>query len=292
LSTLRRAAELEATGQPFVIATVVWRRAPSSGRQGSKAIISPTGTVEGWLGGACAAPTVVRRALESLEDGRPRLLVLGQRDGREGVEVVPMACESEGAMEVYLEPVLPTPELVVVGDSPMVGTLVEMAGVLGWRSRSIDNPNLGPVGEGGYVIVATQGHYDEPALRAALATPAGFIGLVASAKRASSVLEALRAEGVDEEQLARVRAPAGLDLGHTSHEEVAVAVLAELVVLRAAAGTTTPSMTLPEVAIDPVCGMEVDHATARFSAEHEGTTYWFCAAGCQRRFEEDPGRYL
>ena len=141
------------------------------------------------------------------------------------------------------------------------------------------------------MVVATQGHYDEPALKAALTTPAGFIGLVASAKRASSVLEALRADGVDEEQLARVRAPAGLDLGHTSHEEVAVAVLAELVALRAATGTTTPSVALPEVAIDPVCGMEVDPATARFSAEHEGHL-WFCAAGCQRTFEEDPGRYL
>ncbi len=124
-----------------MLATVVWRRAPSSGRQGSKAIISPAGDVEGWLGGACAAPTVVRRALESLEDGKPRVLVLGEHDSREGVEVVPMACESEGAMEVYLEPVLPTPELVVVGDSPMVGALVEMAAVLGWRSRSVDSPD-------------------------------------------------------------------------------------------------------------------------------------------------------
>ncbi len=174
---------------------------------------------------------MVRRALESLEDGRPRVLVLGEHDSREGVEVVPMACESEGAMEVYLEPVLPTPELVVVGDSPMVVVLVEMAAVLGWRSRSVDSPDLGAVGEGGFVVVATQGHYDEPALKAALAAPAAFIGLVASGKRASSVLEALRAEGMDEEQLARVRAPAGLDLGHTTHEEVAVAVLAELVAL-------------------------------------------------------------
>ena len=275
-----------------MLATVVWRRAPSSGRQGSKAIISANGSVEGWLGGACAAPTVVRRALESLEDGRPRVLVLGEHDSREGVEVVPMACESEGAMEVYLEPVLPTPELVVVGDSPMVVVLVEMAAVLGWRSRSVDSPDLGQVGEGGFVVVATQGHYDEPALKAALAAPAAFIGLVASEKRASSVLEALRAEGMDEEQLARVRAPAGLDLGHTTHEEVAVAVLAELVALRAAAGTAAPAVMLPEVSIDPVCGMEVDPATARFSAEHDGATYWFCAAGCQRRFEEDPLVYL
>ncbi len=235
---------------------------------------------------------MVRRALESLEDGKPRVLVLGEHDSREGVEVVPMACESEGAMEVYLEPVLPTPELVVVGDSPMVGALVEMAGVLGWRSRSVDSPDIGAVGEGGFVVVATQGHYDEPAMVAALATPAAFIGLVASGKRASSVLEALRAEGVDEESLARVRAPAGLDLGHTSHEEVAVAVLAELVALRAASGAAAPAVVLPEAAIDPVCGMEVDPATARFSAEHEGITYWFCAAGCHRRFEEDPAKFL
>ena len=315
---LELANELTRRGEPFVLATVVWRRAPSSGKEGSTALVTPDRRVRGWLGGACAEPTVIREALKALEEGTPRLLFLGGEEelllaarGRDGVVTVPIACQSEGALEVYVEPVLPQPHLVVIGRSPAVGSLATMAGVLGWRTVVVDEgglaedyPGAGSVittldlGEAGVtdrsiVVVATQGHYDEAALEAALATPAPYVGLVASRKRAESVLGYLRDRGVSQVQLARVHAPAGLDLGKVAHEEIAVAILAELVRERAAGAlAAAPPAEIPRhEALDPVCGMTVDVAGAKYSSAYDGTTYYFCSAGCLQRFEDDPARF-
>lgn len=286
-----RAAALRAGGTPFALATVTWRRGPSSGRAGARAIVTIDGTVEGWLGGACAQPTVVAEALASLTDGRPRLLVLGETDTRSEVVSVPMACSSEGAMEVFVEPHLPPPHVHLIGASPMVATLEGLAEVLGWRVTVVDEPDASAAGPETFVVVATQGHYDEPALQAALATPARYIGLVASAKRAAAVVGWLTDSGLDQEAVARVRSPAGLDLGSVEHEEMAVAVLAELVAIKAMGSTAVEVPTL-EHAVDPVCGMSVDPATARFRTEHDSATYYFCAPGCQRAFEADPASFV
>ncbi len=313
--TLALAGRLAAAGEPFVLATVVWRQGPSSGKEGAKAVIRPDGSVRGWLGGACAEPTVVREALRALEDGRPRLLVLGPaedaRSARPGVVRAPMACESEGAMEVHLEPNLPPPHVVVVGRSPAVRTLSGMAPVLGWRVTVVDDggdPGEYPaadevlttldtgavdVDERTCVVVATQGHYDEAALEAWLATPAGYVALVASRKRADGVIEHLRSRGLPDEALARVHAPAGLDLGRVEPEEIGVAVLAELVAVRAAGGVRRGvPVAAPQTVVDPVCGMTVDVASSHHRLDHEGATYHFCAAGCLRAFESNPDDYL
>jgi xanthine dehydrogenase accessory factor len=226
---------------------------------------------------------------------------------REGVTLVPMACESEGAMEVYLEPMLPEPLVVVIGRSPAADMLARLVAQLGWRATVIDDGgdpqdhpgvdrvvtslDLSGLGIDGrtFVVVATQGHYDEDALEAALATPAGYVGLVASRKRADSVTEYLRGRGLDESALARVRAPAGLDLGRVDHDEMAVAILAELVAVKAAGGLTAGiEVHMPEVATDPVCRMDVDVSTAKYKSDFQGQTFYFCAAGCLRAFEADP----
>ncbi|MXY77936.1 MAG: YHS domain-containing protein [Acidimicrobiia bacterium] len=293
MSILRQAARLYEEGRAFALATVTWSRGPSSGKGGSKAIIHPDGRVEGWLGGACAAPTVVRHALEALQDGEARVLMLGEADRRPGVTDVAMACDSEGAMEVFVEPVLPSPRLIVVGSSPMTGTLRRIAEVVGWRAEAVtDVGDIGRAGERSYVVVATQGHFDEPALEAALATPAAYVGLVASEKRASSVLAWLRERGVGAGALARVHAPAGVDLGSTTHEEMAVSIMAELVAFKAAgAGAQVVEVVIPPQAVDPVCGMLVDVASAGFVSHHAGEDVYFCAAGCRRAFESDPSAY-
>ncbi|HJU57361.1 MAG TPA: XdhC family protein [Actinomycetota bacterium] len=313
---LEQANELARRGDPFVLATVVWRRAPSSGKEGSTALVTSDRRVRGWLGGACAEPTVIREALKALDEGTPRLLFLGPPEelaarGRDGVVTVPIACQSEGALEVYVEPVVPQPHLVVIGRSPAVGALASMAGVLGWRTVVVDEgghvedyPGAGAVvttldlgragvGDRSIVVVATQGHYDEAALEAALATPAAYVGLVASRTRADSVIGYLRDRGVVEESLARVRAPAGLDLGKVAHEEIAVAILAELVRERAAGAlAAAPPAEIPRhEALDPVCGMTVDVAAARYSSTFEATTYYFCSARCQQTFDQDPATF-
>lgn len=314
---LELAAELSARGEPFVLATVVWRRAPSSGKEGATALITPDRRVRGWLGGACAEPTVVREALRALDESSPRLLFLGPSEeleghARDGVVTVPIACQSEGALEVYVEPVLPQPQLVAIGRSPAATAVAAMAAGLGWRSVVVDDgghpadhPGVARVlttldldeagvGDRSYVVVATQGHYDEEALERALATPAAYVGLVASRKRAEAVLGYLRDRGVSEEALARVHAPAGLDLGHVAPDEIAVAILAEIVQLRATgaldAGAVAAEAPRHEE-LDPVCGMTVDVADARYRTVHDGRTYYFCSAGCLESFERDSARY-
>jgi xanthine dehydrogenase accessory factor len=250
-----------------------------------------------------------------MADGHPRLLFMGPADDldgvlRAGVTTVPLACESEGALEVYLEPNLPPPHVVVIGRAPAADTIAALASTLGWRSTIVDEegsadhpeeipvvPELDPAALGfdraTAVVVATQGHYDEAALEVALATPAGYVGLIASRRRADAVREYLRERGIADEALDRVRAPAGLDLGEVDPDEIGVAVLAELVALKAA-GELGPSMSpAPAVdeARDPVCGMVVDVARVRLRSEHDGRTYFFCSAGCRRKFDADPVKY-
>ncbi|HET9898667.1 MAG TPA: XdhC family protein [Streptosporangiaceae bacterium] len=314
---MERAAELERRGEAFALATVVWRQGPSSGQLGSRAIITSSGELIGWIGGACAEPSVIRQAREVITAGEPRLLLLGTPDQlpssarsgvQDGMTVVPISCQSEGALEVYVEPVLPVPSLIVVGRSPMAHALANLAVTLGWRARIIDwqDFSAGDADERSMVVVATQGHGDEEAIERAVAASPAYLGLVASRKRGESVLGYLAERGVPKDQLDRVRAPAGLDLGKTSHVEIAVAILAELVRLRAAGelGGSVPGPAIAAAAvagaataadvIDPVCGMTVSirhgHA-ATTPVTHDGVTYYFCGAGCRHEFESSPASY-
>jgi xanthine dehydrogenase accessory factor len=310
---LAEAGELTRRGQPFALATVVWRQGPSSGQQGSRAIITAEGDLHGWIGGACAEPVVIREARQVITEGVPRLLLLGtpeqfasraQSGGGvpDGMTVVPIACQSEGALEVYIEPVLPAPHLVVVGRSPMVATLAGLAGVLGWRTTVLDRGafSAADADENSMVVVATQGHGDEDAVEQAVAAHPAYLGLVGSAKRGAAVLGYLADRGVPQDQLDRVRVPAGLDLGRTSHREIAVAILAELVQLRASglvvplAGPSATAESRPETktTTDVVCGMTVSVEASSYPLEHDGQTYYFCCAGCRRSFQENPAEYL
>lgn len=194
-------------------------------------------------------------------------------------------------MEVFVEPQLPAPDLQLVGSSPMLATLAALARALDWRVSMTDEPNLTEARPDSWIVIGTQGHYDEPALEAALRTPAQYIGVVASSKRADAILSTMRQAGFEDDQLARVHAPAGVDLGHTTHSEIAVAILAEIVSLKSRRFPILEVSNM-DTAIDPVCHMTVDMATARFKTEHEGTVYYFCALGCQRAFEQDPEQFL
>jgi xanthine dehydrogenase accessory factor len=297
---LELAADLSRRHQPFLTATVVWARGPSSGKRGSTAVIEPGGEVHGWIGGACAEPVVIREAREAMTDGKPRLLFLGTEEDiasierRPDVTTVPISCTSEGALEVFLEPMLPRPHLVVIGGSPAVTTLVSLAETLDWRVDVVgEELELPEVTGSTAIVVATQGHYDEPAIEAALETEAGYVGLVSSAKRAETITGYLRDRGLDETQVSRVVAPAGVDLGQIAHREIGVSIVADLVQRRAAGelrGWPIPAEK-PHVAIDPVCEMEVEVATAKWIAEHEGETYYFCAPGCRAAFEKAPAEY-
>ncbi len=305
---LEEASELTRRGQPFALATVVWRQGPSSGQQGSRAIITAAGDLHGWIGGACAEPVVIREARQVITEGVPRLLLLGTPDQfgaavPDGMTVVPIACQSEGALEVYIEPVLPAPHLVIVGRSPMVATLAGLSRTLGWRTTVLDRGafSAADADESSMVVVATQGHGDEDAVEQAAAARPAYLGLVGSARRGAAVLGYLADRGVPQDQLDRVRVPAGLDLGRTSHREIAVAILAELVQLRAS-GALVPGTGVtgggqvagraPAETADPVCGMTVTADASGYPLEHDGVTYYFCCAGCRRSFQDNPAEYL
>ena len=279
---------MAAEGVPFVLATVVAVERPASARRGDRALVTAGGELFGWVGGACSEPIVVREALRALADGEVRLVRIGPA-GRvaEGAAaetvVAASSCASEGVVEVLVEPQLAEPLLAVVGASPAAETLARHAPEAGWRVTR----ELGADADA--VVIATMGHGDDEALTAVLERDVGYVGLVASARRAASVLASLRSNGLDEESLGRIRSPAGLDLGPSTQAEIAVAVLAELVAWRHSRAIV-PSV--PEVAIDPVCGMEVAVGAAKETAVHEGQTFYFCASGCRSRFEAEPARYL
>jgi xanthine dehydrogenase accessory factor len=302
---LERASDLARQGQAFALATVVWRQGPSSGQLGGRAIITASGEVHGWIGGACAEPVVIREARQVIAKGESKLLLLGTREQfgeavPEGMTVVPISCQSEGALEVFIEPVQPSPHLVVVGRSPMAQTLTGLAQALGWRTALVDGPDFSTADADSrsLVVVATQGHGDEEAVEQAIAARPAYLGLVASQRRGEAVRGYLADRGLPTDQLDRVRAPAGLDLGRTTHKEIAVAILAELVQLRAAGalGASTAAEVAaaagPAEATDPVCGMTVAASEASHPLQHDGATYYFCRVGCRQEFERHPAAFV
>jgi xanthine dehydrogenase accessory factor len=304
---MARAVELVEAGESFTMATVVWRQAPSSGQHGSRAIVTADGELYGWIGGACAEPVLLREARRVLDEGKASLVWLGQQHDLdeihvpEGVMTIPISCQSDGALQIFIEPVMAAPHVLIVGRSPMAVTLLDLVRDLGWRGDLVDGSEFTccKVTPSSSVIIATQGHGDEDALETALKGDPAFVGLVASAKRGRVVREFLGEQGVDAEKLARVEVPIGLDLGHTGHREIAVSILADLV-QRRARGELKPRSTsiaatevaVPETVIDLVCGMTVDAVPANRPFDYEGTTYYFCAPGCRKAFEKDPTSFI
>jgi xanthine dehydrogenase accessory factor len=311
-----RAAELKRAGKPFVLATVVWSKSPTSARPGAKGIITPDGALFGWVGGSCSQPSVIRQAMNCLNSGESRLLVLDPESTaesqREGRVLAPMTCHSGGSVEVFLEPYLPPIQLIVAGESPVADTLIRLGHTMGYRTVSVrpgavdtspivSDESLDSLSISGVmaerqsaVIVATMGIYDEDVIRAALESGATYIALVASRRRFETIRDLLIDTGVDADQLNLVKAPAGLDIHASTPEEIAVSILAEVIANK----ESIPRMVerdepvVSQIAIDPVCGMEVEITGARQTAEYNGITYYFCCPGCKGRFQKRPEKFV
>ncbi len=293
------------------------RQAASSSQQGDGALIASDGTFHGWLGGSCTQPTVVQEALRAIADGRPRLIALSPNPGadrRPGILVFPMTCHSGGTVEIYLEPVLPPSRFLVFGVSPVARALARLAQAAGFAVDAADPAadraifpgaeriftDLGVPGQGAgaraFVVVATMGERDEEAVAAAVAAAPAYLGVVASGKRFAQIRDTLLSRGLGDEALARIKNPAGLDIGARTPEEIAVSILAEIVQVRRglaaepAAAPGLPVATAREQ-IDPVCGMKVALAGARHVAEVGGRTWYFCCGGCRDRFLAAPEKF-
>src|SRR5262247_3847507 len=305
---LALAVELSDRGEPFALATVVRCERPTSAKPGAKALILQDGTVKGWVGGACAEPVVAQEARRAMIDGQPRLVALvgeGQaRPGRtEGLVPYPMTCHSGGTLEIYVEPFLPKPLLVLVGHGPVVETLATLGHAADFTVSALSADTLPAalerlsLTERASIVVATHADADEEVLDRVLTTGAGYISLVASRRRAAVILEALKARGVPADRLSRLKAPAGLDIGAVTPQEIAVSILAEIIQHRRspklAAAEAVP-FAAPAVRIeskDPICGMLVDSVTAKHRSDFEGQTVYFCCRHCKETFDQDPGRY-
>jgi xanthine dehydrogenase accessory factor len=317
IDILALAANLTDRNEAFALATVVRTERPTSGKSGYKAIVRPDRRLVGWLGGSCAESVLVAESLAALADGRPRIVRLSPYANpgatHDGVVEYVMECQSGGAMDIYIEPHLPKPQMVIVGESPVAEALTSLGRILEYRVvavapmaaegafpdadelvRDLDRlPAL--VGAPTYAIVATMGRYDEAALRPILDSTAAYIGLVASRRRADAVREALRQAGASEAALERLHSPAGIDIRAHSPEEIAVSIVAEITQVRrsaALASTEAAPTAAPDatVAHDVVCGMEVDRATP-LTEVHDGLTYYFCSEGCRARFREAPSAF-
>jgi xanthine dehydrogenase accessory factor len=295
------AAELRRRQEPFALATVVRCERPTSAKPGAKALIRADGSVLGWVGGACAEPVVRREALNALRDGRPRLLGLvgeGGVDHRriEGIEPHTMACHSGGTLEIYVEPFLPKPLLVLVGHGPVLEALAALGGATDFAVTGMREA-LGQLrlDRRAAVVGATHGDADEDALEEVLGSEARYVSLIASRKRAASLVEALRRRNVPADRIGRLKAPAGLDIGAVTPEEIAVSILAEIVQMRRAEKPAEPAdedrRPAPAQSTDPVCGMLVERASTAYRAEVADRVFYFCCAGCRDAFERDPRRY-
>jgi xanthine dehydrogenase accessory factor len=254
-------AQMKAAEEAFVLATVVRTVSVTAAKAGAKAIIRPDGSiVAGWIGGGCAKGAVLKAAREALIDGEPRMVSvqpenllaeLGVKPGqtREGVRFASNMCPSKGTMDIFVEPVLPHPSLVILGASPVAMSLATQARQLGYHvtlaAPATDlaaTPDADVVVDGfapGYlnkarrfVVVSTQGKGDEAALKQGLAIEAAYHAFVGSQRKMASLRDKLVASGLDAAAIDRVKAPAGLDLGAITPEEIAMSILAEITVER------------------------------------------------------------
>ncbi len=300
------AARLHREGVPFVLATVVRAERPTSARPGAKAIVTADGNFVGFVGGTCVRPAVRRESLRALADGTPRLLRISPDRPPEGAETEEgvleehMACVSGGALDIHLDPYLPSRRLLLAGSSPIVDSLAALGETLGMDVRiGAPEEDLAEAATGAFVVVAGHGEGEWEALKAGLAGgSARYVGLVASPRRAAAVRDRLSGMGLSAAEIARLHSPAGLDIGAETPGEIALSILAQIVEDRQPTGRTEAAPEEPapppmvgialdapadDTAVDPICGMTVSRDSPH-RLESGGATHWFCCAGCLETF--------
>jgi len=293
----RRAEELAAQGAAFATATVVRAQRPTSAHAGDVALITSDGNIEGFVGGICAEHSVRLFAWTAMKSGKPLLLRIlpevseDMTTGTEedGAVTVENTCLSGGAIEIFLEPTLPTPRVNIVGSKPIAAAIERLGpefdldiAAVGDTTPEIQEGDLG-------IVVAAHGKGELEAIRAGLEAELPYVGLVASPKRGTALLQELRDAGVPEEQLGCVDCPAGLDIGAQTPPEVALSIIARLIQTRYSDRYAPPlrapsEQEPPQFAVDPICGMTVTMAPDTPHLEHDGETIWFCREACKTEY--------
>jgi xanthine dehydrogenase accessory factor len=287
-----RSRELREQRVPFVHARVVLAEAPTSAKPGAQAIVLADGTIEGFVGGSCSESTVRAQGLALLDSGESLLLRITPtpEEGQAGKLVVHNPCLSGGTLEIFLEPVIPDPTLIVIGTAPVAEALLAIGQHLGYHAVRPCHIDRDVLADAAAVVVASHGRDEEAALTAALAADVPYIGLVASRKRGEAVIASL---DFCAGHTSRIHSPAGLDIGARTPAEIALSIMSEIVSLRPRPSGRPMTDSAPSTgsATDPVCGMSVVMVDASLHLDHDGERWWFCGSGCLRAFASDPDAY-
>lgn len=319
---LEKTQELSRKNEPFALAVVVRREEPSSGKVGDKAVINKFGEIIGWVGGGCVRAIIIKEAEDAMKTGQARLVRIGKNTGTvnaKGTIEYKMTCQSEGTVEVFIEPVLPAPHLVVVGKSAIARALVKMAKTAGYRITAMANDARPDTFEGPdqlitqlsfaqvktdpstSIVVATQGEQDEKALEMALQQQYAYLGFVASQKKKTSVMAYLADAGLDATRINAIESPAGIDIKAKRPEEVAISILAAMILRRNTLPAdfsftkfdeTRAEAGKPAFYINPVCGVPVDINNPKHVVDYHGEKVYFCCDGCHTKFIAEPDRYM
>jgi xanthine dehydrogenase accessory factor len=306
----RRAQELAARGTPFVTATVVRARRPTNVQAGNVGLVLGDGTIEGFIGGVCTQHSVRVCSLRAIETGEALLLrivpdgpvaetdVAGREiSSEEGAVTVQNTCLSGGEIEIFLEPVLPAPRVLVVGDSPIGDAVRALGAELGLELVVVEGGVPEPAPGDLALVVAAHGRDELHTLRRGLEAGVPYVGLVASPKRGAGVLADLRADGVLGADLELIDVPAGIDICARTPAEIALSILASIVAVRRGERTvprerasvsvsaSASSSDAPPIMVDPICGMTVAAVPGTPSVEVDGETVYFCCEGCKTKFE-------
>ena len=319
-SFLEKAKLLNQNNEAYAMAFIIRRLIPSSGKPGDKAIITKEGHIHGWIGGGCTRGIVLKEALLSLKEGKPRTVSISpsaKNNLPDHIKTYTMTCQSGGEVDIYIEPVLPKPHIVIFGVSHIGMALSKIAKSMDYEVSAISNKvdkNLfpdadhlidlkdvenKPLGKNAYVVVCTQGEGDTEALFKAAEMNPSYLSFVASRKKANAIFSELRDKGLNFDQLKKIKTPAGLDIGAKLPEEVAISILAQIIQdLRSIPKVTEPKKEEPLIIdnddfyINPVCQIPVQKSTAKHVLQYKEEKVYFCCDGCKVSFEKSPEKYM
>lgn len=309
--------------EPAAIAMIVRREAPSSGKPGDKAIITQKGEVKGWIGGGCTKGIVIKESIEAIQDHKPRLVSImpsGAQGDVPGVKYYKMTCQSGGSVDIYIEPIMSTTHLLILGRSHIAQALAKIAKTTGYKvsvvSDQADDDMFSEADEVGrlsefkpdqvtantFVVVCTQGENDAISLEKAIEANPRYLAFVSSRKKANAIYMGLKKSGVPIEKLAQIKTPAGIDINAKVPEEVAISILAEIIKEKRSEESDGEDTRLADLDaattlgedfyINPVCKIPVQKSTAKHILEHKGEKVYFCCDGCKESFEKELAAYM
>ncbi len=317
-SFLEKASQLNKSREPYATAMITRRKIPSSGKPGDKAIITSDGVIHGWIGGGCTRGIVLKEALLSISERRPRIVVISPdtvENASEFTKQYNMTCQSGGEVELYIEPVMPKPHIVIFGTSHIAMALCKLAKAMDYQVDVVmsdidqtvfpDADRLTKLSEynteriiqkNTCVVVCTQGEGDSQALHSALSSDVDYLSFVASRIKAAGIYGDLRQMGVSMDQLKKIKSPAGIDIGAKLPEEVAISILAQIIDHFRAHTAETENSEMPQVNDDyylnPVCKIPIQKSTAKHVLSYKDEKVYFCCDGCKVSFEKSPETYI